>query len=706
LSRETKRGLRADIQGLRAVAVLTVLLSHAGVPFLRGGFVGVDVFFVISGFLITGLLLAEADRGSRISIPGFYARRARRILPAATLVLMVTVIASLIWTNVLQAGEIVKDGVWATFFAANIRFASIGADYFAQDEGPSPLQHYWSLAVEEQFYVVWPLVMVLLIVWHHRRQVASGGTPALDRRSFLGVLAAIIGLSLLWSWYRTGDQPAAAYFSSPARAWELAIGAACAVGGAAWTSRWTSGARTVAAAVGATAIAWSCLAYTPMTPFPGLAALVPVLGAALLLLAGQDTEARPTFVARGLSVPPMRLIGDWSYSLYLWHWPLLVIPEAHLGHPLSVTQRILAVAAALMLSGLSFRFVETPFRTSGRRRHTGRSLVLYPLSVALVLATCGSGWAWTQYRTGEFGDNPPITRSEFGVTDESSYDLAEDDTVALVQASVIAAQHHMAVPSDLTPDLTTLRADIADPGACNYELDARELCRRGDVDGDKVVVVIGDSHGRAWIPAFEAMTKAAGWSAYYLVKPHCTAALVVPGDRVTSEPWQECIDFHEWVAEQLAELHPDLAVVATSLPGVYVQRLDDWANVLAEADAGFRLLFEELKPLADRVTLLGDVPRMPVLPGDCLAKRPHDLGECLFTPEKSARDVQEVSRRAAEAVGGIQYVDPTKWLCYQGLCPAVVGSTIAYRDVSHITTEYSAKLGEPLGRRLGVVPTG
>ena len=223
---------RDDVQGLRAIAVLTVIASHAGVPFLPGGFVGVDVFFVISGFLISQLLFREVEKSGRVSIPGFYARRARRILPAATLVTVATIVASAIWLSAIDLLEVVKDALWAVFFAANIHFAAVGTDYFAAEEPPSPLQHYWSLSVEEQFYLVWPALLLVLVLVARRR------AAALPQRLVFGVLLVVTVASFVWSVVSTSSDPLAAYFSTPARAFELGLGALTALVAPAVAARW------------------------------------------------------------------------------------------------------------------------------------------------------------------------------------------------------------------------------------------------------------------------------------------------------------------------------------------------------------------------------------------------------------------------------------------------------------------------------------
>jgi len=213
---------RRDIQGLRAIAVLLVALAHAGVPFLKGGYVGVDVFFVLSGFLITGILVSEALSSGRVSLVAFYVRRARRILPAAALTLVATTIAAHHLLNFVRAREVVQDSAWAALFSANVHFAAQGSDYFQQGQPPSPIQHFWSLSAEEQFYLVWPSVLALVLFGLVSRRASLG--------RLLVVVCVLGGASLLWSIHETATSPTTAYFSSLTRAWELALGAALAVG--------------------------------------------------------------------------------------------------------------------------------------------------------------------------------------------------------------------------------------------------------------------------------------------------------------------------------------------------------------------------------------------------------------------------------------------------------------------------------------------
>lgn len=697
---------RGDIQGLRAVAVLTVIAAHTQVPFLRGGFIGVDVFYVISGYLISTLLYREVLVSGRFSLMSFWARRARRILPAATLVTVATVLASLAWLSLVDARQVVLDALWASVFAANIHFAQQGVYYFAQETGPSPLQHYWSLAVEEQFYVVWPLMLLgCLALSRIGRSRIRGGrrahqhqTPRLPRGLLLAVLGVITLASLIWSLHATAVSPQSAYFSTFTRVWELGVGAMLALVPPRAIRAMTAWMATLLALAGAAALGVASVAYSDATPFPGHAALLPVLGTAALLVAGGGRTT--TAVGRMLSTRPMRMIGDWSYSLYLWHWPVLIISEHAFGRDLTLLERLLAVVLIFGLSALTYEYVEVPFRSGrpARNLQRRRALVLYPLGLALVASTTGAAWAWTGYQGTDRGNNPPITVAAGTSVDEPS-------TEALVQASVEAARNQVDVPSDLDPGILDVRDSIADVGDCDYEDNVRKLCPRGDADGDRTMVLIGDSHARAWIPAFDEIAARSGWRAFYLVKPQCVAARVSIAVADDSQPFTGCADFQDWVLEQVAALDPDLVVVASSPPvnGVYdgKVRVTSVEGLIPLLRDGYDDLFTTLGQSADEVVLLRDVPKNAADPATCLTTGDPSLGTCMFTPDERSRALGDVAVQSALATG-TRVVDPTPWLCWQGECPVVIGGTLSYRDADHITTEYAASLAGSLGDALGM----
>ena len=685
---------RADIQGLRAIAVLAVIASHAGLPFLKGGYVGVDLFFVVSGFLISTLLFGEVGRSGTLSLSGFYARRARRILPAATVVTLATMAASVLLLSLVEARLVARDALWATAFGANIHFAAVGTDYFAQNEPASPLQHYWSLSVEEQFYLAWPLVL-LLIVWAVRRAVPEvDARRAVVRRAVLPVLLAICAASLGYSTLHTASDPTAAYFSPFTRAFELGVGGVTALVVPWFSRRATDRFRTLLLVVGLVGVAVCCVAFTSRTPFPGVAALLPVLSATALILAG--TAPSPTLSHRLLGMPPLRVVGDWSYSLYLWHWPVLIIGRRLGGGDLSPLQTALALVLVFALAGVTYRLVETPFR-SGHRLTIPWALLLYPVSLGLALSGFAASNAVTAWELGR-EHHPPITLADFGVAHPDRYQLGDDADLALVHASVVAARHHMAVPSDLKPPLLDLLNDVPDAQDCDYALSLTSLCPRGDLAADRTIVVVGDSHGRMWIPAFDAIGARAGWKVYYLVKPHCTAALVSVDHFSDGQYWSDCDDFHTWTHDQIAALRPDLVVVATTV-GQTLFADDSPVTGVRDAThlagAGFENLFRSLQPLTRRLVLMRDIPQIIGDPATCLTTGGNDLGDCLFPLNARSRAMADQSVAAAGRVG-IQVVDPTPWVCWDGSCPVVVGSTITYRDRNHLSGVYAGTLSTRL----------
>ncbi len=349
---------RPDIEGLRAVAVVLVVLFHAGVPGLAGGYVGVDVFFVVSGFLITSLMLREIRRTGGLSLIEFYSRRARRILPAAAVVLVSTLLASYHWLGFLRGDEIAGDVVWSALFSANHRFAAGGVDYLASQDAVSPVQHFWSLAVEEQFYLVWPIAIALLL-W-------------LGFRWAIGYwLAAAVAASLAYSIWQTGTW---AYFSPVTRAWELGAGCLLALV-ATRLDRIPGRIATAMAGTGLALIVVAALTFDDSTPFPGYAALLPVL-ATVLVLAGRGDSV--------LGRWPLVRLGRVSFSFYLWHWPVLVIAEQAYGEPLPATTRALLVLASLGLAVITYFGIEEPVRRSRSLR--GSPVLTLSLAAWLIVA--------------------------------------------------------------------------------------------------------------------------------------------------------------------------------------------------------------------------------------------------------------------------------------------------------------------------------
>ncbi len=661
-------------------------------PF-HGGFIGVDVFFVISGFLITGLLLNEAAR-SRDGSPWWPSTPAgrRRILPAATLVLLVTVAVGYVVLPGIDLLRLLTTTVWAAFFAANVKLARDATDYWAQDDATSPIQHYWSLAVEEQFYLVWPVLVLVLVLLVGRR----GRT----RRAVVTTLTVVSAISLAWAVHLSSADAGAAYFSTPARAWELGAGAATA---ALMSRAGRLPLRLLAAAsgVGVLLVLGAALTFGPRTGVPGLPTLLPVLGTCLLLAGGARGAASPVQDLLGTGV--MRWIGDRSYSFYLWHWPALVFAGVLWG-PVQGWRGALVALAALGVSDLSYRYVENPFRTARWVRPRVRGILLYPASVGVLGLTVLSAHTAVVHQFDR--PSPAISASNYGQSGAGRH-LSKDPRTALVEASVLAARNAMAIPNPLKPQALGLADHVAaDLGACEYYgmPDPMPLCPRGDPQGTRTIVLVGDSHMRHWIPAVDPIARRAGYRAFYFVYQGCTPALVEPVSPVTDAPDTNCDAFHAWSEQQIARLHPDVVLMSTDTQREYVDasgtRVSDNQAVASLIEQGMEDRIRSVQQHAGRVVVLADPPRLRFNPTE-MFERGSTLADGLSRPQPRQLMMRHAVKDAAAATGA-GFVETRQWFCAYDECPVIIGDWITRRDRGHMTLEYSASLSGVLAPRLGL----
>ncbi|MGB7425697.1 MAG: acyltransferase, partial [Ornithinimicrobium sp.] len=474
--------LRGDIEGLRAIAVGMVLLYHARVPGISGGFAGVDVFFVISGFLITSLLVREVQRSGSISIPRFYARRARRLLPAATVVLVATGVVGYLVFPALSRAQLGSDILTSTFYVVNWSLAARSVDYLAEDATPSALQHYWSLSVEEQFYVFWPLLMIAAVILAKRRS----GSPF----RYMGLsLAAITFASLAWSIIQTQQNPSTAYFVTTTRVWELGFGALLAFA-VVWLGGLPRAAAEILAAAGIVALVVATFAITAETPWPGSAALVPVLGTTAVIAAGCANPS--TITGRLLGVRPMRFIGGISYSLYLWHWPLLVFMD-ELRPGTGLRGRLAVLGLAVALAYASKIFIEDPIRFNA-------SLAKKP---AKALLTGGVAMATSTAIGVAAIASAPTLQTELPEWAVGARALMVDPTSADPEQR---ADIDAALPSSgqVYPDPELAPEDVPELYAddCQVDVETSEAlsCDYGDTSSDTVIAVVGDSKVGQWLP--------------------------------------------------------------------------------------------------------------------------------------------------------------------------------------------------------------
>jgi peptidoglycan/LPS O-acetylase OafA/YrhL len=460
---QSKRsGFRPDIEGLRAVAVIAVVLYHAGIPGDAGGYIGVDVFFVISGFLITGLLWREVATTNTVALGRFYGARARRLLPAAATVGIATAIGAAIVLPPLQARNVFVDGVASALYVGNYRFAQQGTDYLAADL-PSPFQHYWSLGVEEQFYLVWPM-LIIGTAWLIGRLRPGAMARALPYALVLGLVGvASLTAAMLW----TRISPSWAFFSLPTRAWELAAGGLVALSIEHWRKLPLLPAA-IAGCGGLTLILLTCTQLGPHTPYPGTAALLPVLGTALVI--GGGTVTGSLGPGRLLCRPAMRAIGRISYSWYLWHWPVLLLLPQLLGEPAGLPARLSAIFISAGLAVITLHLVENPGRFAAALRRsaktslavagaaTGVAACACLLLLAVIPVPAGHGPAAA---TANIVALPSATVPGSDPHAVDPREAAVRDMFAQVRDAVAASAGLRAVPSNLDPSLADAPADKA-----------------------------------------------------------------------------------------------------------------------------------------------------------------------------------------------------------------------------------------------------
>ncbi len=710
---------RADVQGLRALAVGLVVLDHAGLPLLPGGFVGVDVFFVVSGYLISSLLLREMTTTGRVRIGAFYARRARRILPAATVVLVAVTVLATLRLPLGRAAEVGGDVVWSALFLGNVRFARLGTDYFAEDRPLSPVQHFWSLAVEEQFYLVWPLALALtaLLSWRLVSRgrltgegpagaAGSAATRAGAAARALPVVTASVALawvaSLAWSVRLTAEEPAAAYFSTPARAWELATGALLALG-AARLARLPMALRQGLAAAGLVAVLGAALAYGPATPFPGWQAALPVLGTAAVLAAGADGHA--VGAARLLTPRPVTALGDVSYSFYLWHWPVLLLGAGVADRLLGPAGAAALVLLALALSVASYHLVEAPFRRPGPLwRTTPRALVLWPVGLALVLGAVGLG-AVQRDRVEDARAAAAAGFDPGSVPAELRTPRTGDPVHDAIAASLDRAAVGGPLPFPVRNDLEDLDADRPQyPSRCFAERtqESSALCPLGDTDASTTVVLLGDSHAHMWLSALDEVGQEAGFAVVPVIKFGCPPSdLRVREVDVAGDPeFTACYRWRDWALDQVRELEPDTVVMSSRAPppgvvvppGTTLPRL--WTDAVAARAT-------ELATLARRVVVAGDVSYLRRDPAVCLGTAGNTMADCTVPVDPASRAFVTATRLGAERAG-VDFADLNRLVCLDGRCPMVVDQTVTYHDGQHVGALWAETVGDALAERLGL----
>lgn len=643
---QQRRGFRADIEGLRALAVVLVVVFHAEWSVLPGGFIGVDVFFVLSGYLITGLLTRESDRTGRIDFGAFYARRMRRLLPAIAVVLLVVLAVSAAIIAPVDVVGIAKSARATAAYLSNFYFARIAADYFAESNATNPLLHMWSLSVEEQFYLAWPVLLLGVT------RVAKTAR----RRSALLLVFATISLAAA-SWF-TRRNAASAFYQPELRAWEFAAG-----GIASFLIVRSSAVRIAGGWVGFVGLLSVALLYSGAERFPGPAALAPVFATILVLLsAAPDGAHEKRNVSRWLSHPMAQWIGQRSYSWYLWHWPVLVW-AAFFWPDASFALRLGAAGVALGLSALTFTVVEQPWRHHAWLSARASRTLWAGAAITAFLLIASEG----------------VKRVEMG------------------RASVLEQQFASA--------RTDLFSDPSHPaGSCFAEADDDTpiSCVYGDTTSAFTVVLFGDSHMQQWLPALAAPARDHRWKVVTFLKSACPVGDVpVRHWFAPYAAYPECDRWRARVLEALQQLRPAVVVVSQWNEHVHSTRQQPWESQTVNAwGDGLRRVAAQLGHLGAAVLLIADTPAGTRDPIDCLihAAGPNLGAQSCALPRRSAvrQEVIDVEREAMAVVARHAVMDFSTVICRGDDCPVFVDGIVRYRDRNHLSATYVRQFTDTL----------
>jgi peptidoglycan/LPS O-acetylase OafA/YrhL len=707
--RSSSKNFRPDVEGLRAIAIVAVVAYHVGIPFVSGGFVGVDVFFVISGFLITGLLVKEATSTGRVNLSRFWARRARRLLPAATLVLAVTAIVSWWVIPKLDHVNVGWDIVSASFYVSNMRFAFQATDYLASDAAPSPVLHFWSLGVEEQFYVLWPLLLIVLLVIAKRT-----GRIGVSRTT-IGAALAVLGVAsfVLSLWLTVKVEPWA-FFAMSTRGWEFAIGGLLAVA-APLLDRPHAAWKVPLGWVGGVVLIGSIFVINADMPYPGTAALFPVLGTAAIVAAGGRTDpynsvagSAPLSVAVPLSTWPMRAIGRLSYSWYLWHWPFLVLAASALG-PLALWFKIVLALLSLVCAAVTFRFLENPVRMNqaliaddSRSLRLGGALSVAAaiMGVGLVLLPGGAALA-SDVTTTTAADEQAGRPAAPTATDSPATTPSD---VASNSPQPVAAPSW---PSGaLTPDPQNARSDLPatySDGCHLAHADTQSpTCAFGDVGSKTRVVLIGDSHAAQWFPALEKLATAQHWELINDTKSGCPAPDVTIFNRGLKRSYTECDQWRKNTLAAITAEHPALVVAAGTRTESIVDRstgqLIGPSKAGAEWQAGWSRTLDVLSRAGVTVAVLRDTPWPGKDMASCVAQNSTNPSACDVTRAALDKPIYDVGM--TKGVARAHEVDLSDILCDKTTCPATHGKYLVYRDTNHLTATFAKALEPYLAKDL------
>jgi peptidoglycan/LPS O-acetylase OafA/YrhL len=679
------RGFRPDIQGMRALAVGMVVIYHLNPSLLPGGFAGVDVFFVISGFLITGHLLREYHKTGRVALLDFWGRRAKRLVPAAAVVLTATWIAARFLLPATRLADTAAQIRASALYYQNWQLSWNAVDYLKADSAASPVQHFWSLSVEEQFYLGWPLLFLLaaLVARTARRQgreaaAADQARRARGHQAVFVLAGVVVASSLAYSVYYTHANPSGAYFVTTTRIWELGLGGLMALLPARvgpLLSRYG-----LLGWAGLGLVVASAFVLSGTDAFPGVLALLPAGGAAALILGG--AVAGRFGPARFTSARPLVFIGGISYSLYLWHWPVIVLWTTWSGHPVTLLSGLVIVAVSVALSWLTKVYVEDRVRTASLLSgHSWRSVGTALAAVVPVLLV-------TVYIAGE----PPPWNGHLGPNYPGAAVLASKVTSGKTK------------PEPVVPSPTAIKLPAYWQAGCLVAETSAVVkeCTYGDTkDPVLKVALAGDSIAGDWFTPLQKIALERHWELITDLHSVCplTATVMVTPD--TGGPYTPC---HAWGAAVIhnfvTTVKPDV-VITSELPGLATMA-HPAGGAAAQSDIGDGMAqyWKQLQQAGISVVAIKESPSIGLNVPDCVSKNPDTRSKCAVPTARAIPKNSPLQYAAAADAGTVPVIDMNSLICKPEKCPPVVGNVLVYQDDHHLTSTYALTTTPYLEKRL------
>ena len=674
-SEKPQRGFRPDIQGMRALAVGVVVLYHLYPNLLPGGFVGVDVFFVISGFLITGHLLREYQKAGRISLLDFWGRRAKRLVPAAALVLTVTWVASRLILPATQFDDTARQIRASALYFQNWQLAGDAVDYLKSDNAASPVQHFWSLSVEEQFYLGWPLLFVfaaLVALTARKRARVSRG-----HKTVMVLAGAVVVSSFAYSVYDTHANPAGAYFVTTTRIWELGLGGLVALLSARFTARlsrvgllgWAGLALVIA----------SAFVLNGSMPFPGVLALLPAGGAALLIIGGSAAGRRGP--AALTSAPPMVFIGGISYSLYLWHWPLIVLYTTWRGHTAGAVSGPAIIAVSVLLSWGTKVWVEDKVRG------------------AKVLSTIGRKGGWLSVSTA-LAAIVPVTLVSLYIAGEPA-PFAGPLGPGYPGGAVLALHLTNIKPEPVRPALTAINLPLFWQQGCLPESpdSAPKQCVYGDTKNPVLTIAMaGDSIDGDWFTPLLQIADERHWEIITDMHGSCPWGATVLSDPSNARPcsvWGQTV-----LHDLLTTIKPDVVITSDDPEEGTVAHPQTGPQAMADIGAGMVPYWTQLENHGIPVVAIEETPDMASDMPTCLAENPGSPNKCGEPATKAIIPDPPTVIAARAMAGKVPVIDMNDLICSPTWCSPIVGNVLVYRDTHHVTSTYTGTLAAFLEQRL------